>query len=153
MFFLIASLLLSLSVLSFGQQNAALAAAKDDTPSETDILLNAVTQTQDSQGEWKYLIGAAKIRTSEMTITADEIDFNQDTAWAYARGHVHLVHYATGDVLNADHGEYNLKSALRPVVDKVELRARLNLALAEKPPEHEFRNNWQPKRIMTAIGG
>jgi LPS-assembly protein len=110
LFFLIASLLLSLSVLSFGQQNAALAAAKDDTPSETDILLNAVTQTQDSQGEWKYLIGAAKIRTSEMTITADEIDFNQDTAWAYARGHVHLVHYATGDVLNADHGEYNLKT-------------------------------------------
>jgi len=51
------------------------------------------------------------------------------------------------------HGEYDLKPALRPVVDKMEVRARLEQALAEKPPEHEFRNNWQPHRIMTAIGG
>ena len=51
------------------------------------------------------------------------------------------------------HGEFNLKPALRPHVDQAELRSRLDQALAEKPPEHEFRNNWQPNRIMTAIGG
>jgi len=51
------------------------------------------------------------------------------------------------------HGEYDLKPALRPVVDKSEVRAGLDRALAGKPPEHEFRNNWQPQRIMTAIGG
>ena len=51
------------------------------------------------------------------------------------------------------HGEIPLKPALRPLPNKLELRARLDLALAEKPPEHEFRNNWQPRRIMTAIGG
>jgi cyclic pyranopterin phosphate synthase len=51
------------------------------------------------------------------------------------------------------HGEYDLKPALRPAVDKARLREGLDLALAEKPPEHEFRNNWQPQRIMTAIGG
>jgi GTP 3',8-cyclase len=51
------------------------------------------------------------------------------------------------------HGEFNLKSALRPHVDAAELRSLLDQALAEKPPEHEFRNNWQPQRIMTAIGG
>ena len=83
-------------------------AAKADSPPETEIWERAVTE--DSQGEWKYLKGAAEVRTSEMTITADEIDFNQDTAWAYARGHVHLIHFATGDVLNADHAEYNLKT-------------------------------------------
>lgn len=65
---------------------------------------------EESNGDWKYLKGAAIIKTSEMTITADEIDFNADTAWAYARGHVHLVHYATGDILNADHAEYNLRT-------------------------------------------
>jgi len=51
------------------------------------------------------------------------------------------------------HGEIPLKSALRPLPDKPALRALLDQALAEKPPEHEFRNNWQPHRIMTAIGG
>jgi GTP 3',8-cyclase len=51
------------------------------------------------------------------------------------------------------HGEFDLKSALRPVVDKTELFSRFDQALAEKPLEHEFRNNWQPQRIMTAIGG
>jgi cyclic pyranopterin phosphate synthase len=51
------------------------------------------------------------------------------------------------------HGEYDLKPALRPAFDPAGLHARINLALAEKPPEHAFRNNWQPQRIMTAIGG
>ena len=51
------------------------------------------------------------------------------------------------------HGEYDLKPALRPFVDPARVRAGLDQALAEKPPEHEFRNNWQPHRIMTAIGG
>jgi len=51
------------------------------------------------------------------------------------------------------HGEYHLKPALRPLPDKEELKSLINQALSEKPPEHEFRNNWQPQRIMTAIGG
>jgi cyclic pyranopterin phosphate synthase len=52
-----------------------------------------------------------------------------------------------------NHGEFDLKPALRPLVDRDDLAARLNQALAEKPPEHLFRQNWQPQRIMTAIGG
>jgi cyclic pyranopterin phosphate synthase len=51
------------------------------------------------------------------------------------------------------HGEFDLKPALRPLADKTKLRACLDQALAEKPPEHAFRDNWQPRRIMTAIGG
>jgi cyclic pyranopterin phosphate synthase len=51
------------------------------------------------------------------------------------------------------HGELDLKPALRPVVDKLSVKKLLDQALAEKPSEHEFRNNWQPQRIMTAIGG
>jgi hypothetical protein len=38
-------------------------------------------------------------------------------------------------------------------VNRDELRARLEQSLREKPPEHIFRQNWQPGRIMTAIGG
>ncbi|HMF78078.1 MAG TPA: LPS assembly protein LptD, partial [Bryobacteraceae bacterium] len=52
----------------------------------------------------------AKVQTTEMVIAADEIDYNSDTAWTYARGHVRLEHFATGDILHADHAEYNLKT-------------------------------------------
>ncbi len=52
-----------------------------------------------------------------------------------------------------NHGEYDLKPALRPLVDREELRARLDQSILEKPPEHLFRDNWKPQRIMTAIGG
>jgi cyclic pyranopterin phosphate synthase len=51
------------------------------------------------------------------------------------------------------HGEFDLKPALRPSADAAAIHRGLDQALAEKPPEHEFRNNWQPSRIMTAIGG
>jgi LPS-assembly protein len=107
LFFLIAAFALSLS-LPCSAQNALRSTPKADLPPDNEIWEGGVTQ--DSQGEWKYLKGSAQVRTSEMTITADEIDFNEDTAWAYARGHVHLEHYATGDILNADHAEYNLKT-------------------------------------------
>ena len=79
-----------------------------DLPPNDQIWEGGVDQK--SEGEWKYLKGASRSAPSEMTITADEIDFNEDTAWAYARGHVHLEHYATGDILNANHAEYNLKT-------------------------------------------
>jgi len=52
-----------------------------------------------------------------------------------------------------NHGEYDLKPALRPFVDRDELRTRLDQSVLEKPPEHLFRDNWKPQRIMTAIGG
>jgi len=52
----------------------------------------------------------AKIVTTEMVISADEIQYNSDTDWAYAQGHVHLEHFATGDKINADRAEYNLKT-------------------------------------------
>ena len=52
-----------------------------------------------------------------------------------------------------NHGEFDLKPALRPSLNPESLRAALNQALAEKPPQHLFRDNWQPSRIMTAIGG
>ncbi len=81
---------------------------KADLPSENEIRFQAVTQ--DSNGPWRYLHHEAKIETSDMLITADEIKYNSDTDWAYAMGHVHLEHFNTGDKLNADHGEYNLKT-------------------------------------------
>ena len=38
-------------------------------------------------------------------------------------------------------------------IDEEKLRQLFRSTLAEKPAEHLFRNNYQPQRVMTAIGG
>jgi cyclic pyranopterin phosphate synthase len=52
-----------------------------------------------------------------------------------------------------NHLETDLKPALRPATDAARLRALFGSTLVEKPNEHLFRSNYQPQRVMTAIGG
>ena len=52
-----------------------------------------------------------------------------------------------------NHLETDLKTALRPELDVAKLRELFHGTLLQKPPEHLFRNNYQPQRVMTAIGG
>jgi cyclic pyranopterin phosphate synthase len=52
-----------------------------------------------------------------------------------------------------NHGEVDLKAALRPAVRREMLHSLFIEALREKPLEHLFRQQYQPGRIMTAIGG
>jgi GTP 3',8-cyclase len=52
-----------------------------------------------------------------------------------------------------NHGEYDLKDILRSGGSDEDVAEAFKVALAEKPPEHIFRNNYQPSRVMVAIGG
>ncbi|MCI0536664.1 MAG: GTP 3',8-cyclase MoaA [Verrucomicrobiales bacterium] len=52
-----------------------------------------------------------------------------------------------------NHGEFDLKPALRGGGSDEDLAGIFAKALDEKPLEHLFRNNYRPDRIMTAIGG
>jgi len=52
-----------------------------------------------------------------------------------------------------NHLETDLKPALRPRLDPARLRDLICETLRQKPAEHLFRNNYQPHRVMTAIGG
>ena len=52
-----------------------------------------------------------------------------------------------------NHLEMDLKPALRPSLDSNHLRQLITDKLGQKPLEHLFRNNYQPDRVMTAIGG
>jgi cyclic pyranopterin phosphate synthase len=52
-----------------------------------------------------------------------------------------------------DHLEKDLRSALRPQIDDAKLLQLFQETLAQKPLEHAFRSNYQPRRVMTAIGG
>lgn len=52
------------------------------------------------------------------------------------------------------HGEFDLKRVLRrPGATDADVRTVFLETLAGKPQQHEFRNNYQPGRHMTAIGG
>ncbi len=105
-------LFLSLTILFFSSAPARSQVlnrpAQADLPPKDEIWYGAIHQ--ESNGELKYLRRDARVRTSEMSISADEIDFNSDTDWAYARGHVRLEHYKTGDIINAEKGEFNLRT-------------------------------------------
>jgi cyclic pyranopterin phosphate synthase len=52
-----------------------------------------------------------------------------------------------------NHLELDLKPALRPRIDGARLRELIGETLRQKPAEHLFRSNYQPQRVMTAIGG
>jgi len=52
-----------------------------------------------------------------------------------------------------NHLETNLIPALRPSLDEPALETLIKSTLAVKPAEHLFRENYQPGRVMTAIGG
>jgi cyclic pyranopterin phosphate synthase len=52
-----------------------------------------------------------------------------------------------------NHLETDLKPALRPQIDAERLQKIICEMLVQKPEEHLFRNNYQPQRVMTAIGG
>jgi cyclic pyranopterin phosphate synthase len=52
-----------------------------------------------------------------------------------------------------NHLEADLLPALRPQIDPAALRDVFLRTLGEKPLEHIFRDNYQPGRVMTAIGG
>jgi LPS-assembly protein len=81
---------------------------RTNAPAQDEIVVHAVSQ--DQQGEMIYLKGDCKIETTETIVQADEIDYNRDTHWAEARGHVHFESFVNGDKLDADHGRYNLQS-------------------------------------------
>jgi LPS-assembly protein len=81
---------------------------KADLPGPDEIAFHYLHA--DSNGSMRYLHKNASIETSDFVISADEIQYNSDTDWAYAQGHVHLEHFNTSDKINADHAEYNIKT-------------------------------------------
>lgn len=63
---------------------------------------------QDVDGNWRHLRGHVRIETPDMQIKADEIDWNTETDYVEARGHVHFEYFARGEKLDCDKAEYYL---------------------------------------------
>ncbi len=85
--------------------NQRLQIAREKGPPRGDYYVASAEQKVD--GPWRYLIGAARVETSDYLIEADEIDWNEDTGDMIARGHVHFEHYERGEKIDAAEAEYN----------------------------------------------
>ncbi len=78
-------------------------------PGEGWMYVRAVTQ--DRRGPWFYLRGSAEVETDETLLRADEIDYNELTGYAEARGHVRFLSFERGESMEADHVEYYLEES------------------------------------------
>ncbi len=81
--------------------------ARTPTLAADEVLLSALTQEAD--WPWRRLRGSARVETVEMLLQADEIDYNAETEYAEARGNVRFRRYSSGEELEADRVEYNLR--------------------------------------------
>jgi LPS-assembly protein len=64
---------------------------------------------QEAEGRIYRLRGGAELRTAEAVIRAEEIEYNEDTGEAIARGGVQYQNLVSGEQLQAERVEYNLR--------------------------------------------
>lgn len=88
------------------QPNVTLKPIRPNAPAPGFVEVNATTQEQ--EGDKTRLRGNVRIETTEMLLLADEVDYDDETKIAKARGHVRFEHFTRGEKLQADHAEYNV---------------------------------------------
>src|SRR5579871_356015 len=87
--------------------NERVRANRPDAPDAEHVFIESVTQ--EVNGPWRYLRGMVRLETTEMQLKADELDYNADTGYVEARGHVHFEHFARGEKIDCDKVEYNIE--------------------------------------------
>ena len=86
--------------------NQRVASPREGAPEPGDQAIVTANE-QEHDGPVVHLRVFVHIETTEMLLTADEVDYNQDTTEAKARGHVHYENFTTGEKLYCDHADYN----------------------------------------------
>lgn len=89
--------------------HAAAQPKPDVPPSPNEVIIQAVQQ--EAEGKVYRLRGAAQLETREVRISADFIEYDEATGIVRAEGHVRLENLKTGDWVEADRAEYNLREA------------------------------------------
>lgn len=85
-------------------------AQREGGPAKDEVLVKGVTQ--ETEGSFSKLRGAAVVETTEMILKADEIDYDSAKGYAEARGNVQFDHFAGGEHIEADKVEYNLRDEI-----------------------------------------
>jgi LPS-assembly protein len=112
-------------------------------PEKDLYLIDAVSK--DIQGNIYHLRGAAHVETTDILLTADEIDWDADTGDVEARGHVHLEDFPRGEKLDCDRAEYNVDDETGQFYDVTgtavsQVQARPGLLTTTNP--YYFQSKW-----------
>lgn len=75
-------------------------------PPKDEYLITAIHK--DVQGNVYHLNGAARVETTDILLTADEIDWDSETGDVEARGNVHFEDFPRGEKLDCARAEYNV---------------------------------------------
>ena len=81
------------------------------TPASDEIFLQADSQSTDGS-VWRYLRGHVEVKRGGMVLTADEMDYNEQTGASEARGNVHFSYPARKEEVYASRFEYNLDTEI-----------------------------------------
>lgn len=87
--------------------NALLQIPRPNAPARDEWRVGSVTQA--SEPPWTYLRGKVTMEGYEMTLKADEIDYNEEAGYVEARGNVYFEHFERHEKIWADKVEYDLK--------------------------------------------
>ena len=79
---------------------------REGAPASDELIIDA--EKQEVEGPVIRLRGNAKLESTDMIVNADEIDYNQDTKIAEARGHVRFRNVKGGETLTAERVEYDV---------------------------------------------
>jgi LPS-assembly protein len=80
---------------------------RPNMPEPDQFLVGGVTQ--EKVGHVYHLRGSARIESTDELIKADEIDYDEETGQAEARGHVHVEYFSKGEKMDCDRLEYNFE--------------------------------------------
>ncbi len=84
------------------------AVIRPNAPRPDEIIVRAVTQ--EVEGTLRRLRGKVQLETLEALLSADEMDYNEDTGAAEARGNVRYQNFESGEILYCARAEYDVKS-------------------------------------------
>ena len=119
---------------------------RSNPPAANEILIQAITQ--ESEGTLRKLRGKVEIETTEFLLKADEVDYDDDTHIAEARGNVYFQNFDGGEELHADIVEYNMEEQtgkFYAVKGTAPARIEARRGILSSTNPFVFQGNWAEK--------
>ena len=131
------------------QPNKRVKIIRPNAPAPDEVLVRY--QRSEIEGKIYHLRGSAEVETSEGLLQADEIDYNEETGDAEARGNVRYRNFNGGEVLRCARAVYDVKTETGKFFEvsgtiPATIQARPGVMTSDNP--FQFEGKWA-ERIET----